>query len=72
MREIVLTRSLPVDIGRGTVQTAAERAHVNKWHRNDLETKLIELFHLFCFLGIHTDGFGIQHQRIHGKPGAAE
>ena len=67
MRKIILTGSLPVDIRRRTVQAAAKWAYVDKRYRNDFKPELVELLHLVRFLGIHTDRFGIQHERIHGS-----
>ena len=72
MREVIFAASLPVNIRCGTMQSAAESAHIGKFNRNDFKSELVELLHLILFLGIYTDGFGIYHQRIHRQPGAAE
>lgn len=72
VREIILTRPLPVNIGGRTVQTAAKRAHIDKRHRNNFKSELVKLLHLFDFLGINTNRLWVQHQRIHGQPLTAE
>ena len=45
------------------MQTTAEGTHICKLDRNYFETQLVELCHLVFFLGIHTNGFRIQHKR---------
>lgn len=70
--EIVLAGAFTADIGRAAVQTAAESAYRTKGNRNDFKPEFVIQLHLFVFLSIHADGLGIEHERIHGQPLAAE
>ncbi len=68
--KVILAIAFPINIGCGTVQTAAEGIGVPERYRDDLKSEFVQLFLLMDFAGFDTNSLGIQYEDIHGKPDA--